>query len=57
MKDKFTIFSPQCSKADTSDRGTAFKKSPNKFAVCEPFIKPREQSNFLGNQALSSKRM
>lgn len=30
MKDKFTIFSPPASKADSSGGGMAFKKSPNK---------------------------
>lgn len=35
----------------------AFKKSPNKFAVYEPFIKPKDTTNFPPNQSLSSKNL
>ena len=42
MKDKFSIFSPPASKTSNDPSAINFKKSPQKFALYEPYLKPRE---------------
>ena len=54
MKDKFSIFSPPAVKNQIFEEGITFKKSPNKFTVAEPLVKPREVNKYLSNHSLSA---
>lgn len=54
MKEKFSIFSPQAGKAEAYEPTVNFKKSPNKFAVCDPLTKPKDSLKFPSNQFVSS---
>lgn len=47
MSEKFSIFAPSTSPVENADQNINFKKSPNKFAVYEPFVKPRDPPKFL----------
>ena len=54
MKDKFSIFSPPSNKTASYTNDINFKKSPNKFAVYEQMLKPKESSKFSGSHGPSS---
>lgn len=54
MKDKFSIFSPQASKADPLESSINFKKSPNKFAVYEPSGRGKDLTKSSAYQSFST---